>query len=96
MRPHSKGLLSRPSNPTFRRHFEWTSNEALGFDNEVALTTGDGAIEPPAGCKNVQYPDSRFRGNDDARTGISPDSARYRTNRNSSKFISSQPSFSAP
>ena len=34
MRPHSKGQLSRPSNPTFRRHFEWTTNEALGFDNE--------------------------------------------------------------
>ncbi len=63
VRPHSKGQLSWPSNPTFRRHFEWTSNEALGFDNEVAITTGDGAIEPPAGCKNVQSSDSRESGN---------------------------------
>ena len=54
MRPRSKEQISLPSNPTFRRHFEGTINEALGFDNEVARTTGDGAIKPPAGCKNVQ------------------------------------------
>jgi len=48
VRPHSKGQISQPSNPTFRCLFEWTSNEALRFDNEVAITTGDSAIEPPA------------------------------------------------
>jgi len=64
VRPHSKGQLSRPSNPTFRRHFEWTSNEALGFDTEVAITAGDGAVEPSAACKNVQSSDSRSCGDD--------------------------------
>lgn len=44
--------MSRPSKPTFRRDYDATSNEVHGFDNEVAITTGDGTIEPPA-CRLV-------------------------------------------
>jgi len=56
VRPHSKGQLFRPRNSTFRRHFEWTSNEPLGFDSELATTTGDGAIEPPRVAKTSKLP----------------------------------------